>query len=45
MTAIWILLLALIIFFMYVWNGSLGGSSSGGSSCNACAKKNNPAVE
>ena len=47
---LWILLLALIIFIMYMWqSGAISGLMSGGSKpapgCSACAKKNVPAVE
>jgi hypothetical protein len=35
----WILLLALIVFFMYMWTAPPKVSTSGG--CNTCAKKKN----
>ena len=46
MVALWILLLALVIFFMYMWqSGRIGGGSKPAPGCSACAKKNVPAVE
>lgn len=47
--ALWILLLALIIFIMYMWqSGTISGMMGGGKpapGCSACAKKNVAAVE
>jgi hypothetical protein len=44
MIALWLLLLALVVFFMYMWsNGKLASPAAPG--CSACAKKNVAAVE
>jgi hypothetical protein len=44
MIAFWLLLLALIIFIMYMWqNGTLTKPAAPG--CSACAKKNVAPVE
>ena len=44
MLAFWVLLLALVVFFMYMWmGGKLSGPAAPG--CSACAKKNVAAVE
>lgn len=44
MIALWLLLLALVIFFMYMWSsGRLTAPAAPG--CSACAKKNVAAVE
>lgn len=48
MVAFWILLLALVIFFMYMWNsGKLGSALTrpAAPGCSACAKKNVAPVE
>ncbi len=47
MVAIWILLLALVIFFMYMWSsGRISVTpATGGAKCNTCPGKNVPAVE
>jgi hypothetical protein len=45
---LWLLLLALIIFIMYMWHsGNLSGlmSQPAAPGCSACAKKNVAAVE
>ena len=44
MIALWVLLLALVIFFMYMWqSGKLTKPAAPG--CSACAKKNVGPVE
>jgi hypothetical protein len=51
MAALWIVLLALIIFLMYMWqSGAISGLMAGAGKpaapgCSACAKKNVPPVE
>ena len=46
MTALWIVLLALVIFFMYMWSGKLmQAPSPPGGGCNACSKKNVQSIE
>ena len=42
--AVWILLLAFIIFFMYMWNsGWIQGEKKAG--CNTCPGKKNVSIE
>ena len=43
MVAFWIVLLAFVVFFMYIWTTK--PTPSGGSKCNTCPGKNVSAVE
>lgn len=41
----WLLLLAIIIFIMYMWVSRKDFTAAAAPGCNACAKKNVSAVE
>lgn len=48
MVWLWVLILAAIVLFMYVWPGKTGlfGGAPAAPGCNACSKRKNvPAVE